>query len=169
MPSVVLQQVSSAFARKNARGTLEKPVGLRFIEKYLDPSLLEALRNVATDGAVHIWGAKLERSHQFVKMFPRESFVFFRRGRMVFAHGAVAETTFNVELAESLWGRDSDGETWPFIFFLKRIVPINKEAANFNKVLGRKPSDNWQGMNVIYVKDSLRLQAYFATEFGDEV
>lgn len=167
MPSVVLQQVSSAFARKNAGCTLDKPVGLRFIEKYIDPTLLAALQNVAPDGAIRIWGAKLERSHQFVKMFPRESFVLFRRGRTVFAHGVVAETTFNEELAESMWGRDADGETWPFIFFLKRLVPINKEAVSFNKVLGRKSNDNWQGMTVIYVKDSPRLQAYFGNELGE--
>ncbi len=169
MPSVVLQQVSSAFARKNASATLEKPVALRFVEKYLAPDLAESLRKVASDGTVRIWGAKLERSHQFVKMFPRESFVFFRRGRTVFAHGAVAETNFNEALAENLWGRDSEGETWPFVFFLTRIVPVNKPAANFNKILGRMPNDNWQGMNVIYVKDSPKLQAYFASEFGGEV
>src|SRR6266550_3349279 len=98
MPSVVLQQVSSAFARKNAARTLEKPVGIRFIERYLDPALLTALRTIAPDGAIRIWGTKVERSHQFVKMPPRESFVLFRRSKYVFAHGVIAETTVNEAL-----------------------------------------------------------------------
>lgn len=164
MPSVVLQQVSSPFARKNAGGTLEHDVALRFVEKYLDPSLLESLHRIAPDGRIRIWGAKLERSHQWVKMSPRESFVLFRRSRRVFAHAVIAETTYNEPLALSLWGRDTNGESWPFIFFLKRLVPVNKDAAVFNKILGRKPADNWQGMTAIYVKDSPALQAYFDRE-----
>jgi hypothetical protein len=85
MPSVVLQQVSSAFARDNAARTLEKPVAIRFIAKYLPSAQLESLRKIAPDGVIRIWGAKRERSHQFVKMPPRESFVLFRRSKYVFA------------------------------------------------------------------------------------
>ena len=157
MATVVLQQVSSPFARKNAGGTLEKPVGLRFITKYLEPPLIESLQKIAPDGAIRIWGAKQERSHQFRKMPPLESFVFFRRGRRVFAHGLIAQTTVNESLAVSLWGRDGDGKTWPLIFFLRRVNFIDKDAARFNVLLGRKPTDNWQGMTAISVTDGRSL------------
>jgi len=168
MPTVILQQVSNSFARKNAGGTLEKPVGLRFIAKYLSPEQFESLNKVSSDGSVRIWGAKLERSHQFIKVSPRDSFVLFRRSKQVFAHGVVAETTFNEALAEMLWGRDSDGQTWPFILFLKNLVLVQKEAARFNLLLGRKENDNWQGMTALYVKESPRLQAYFASQLDGE-
>ena len=168
MPSVVLQQVSRPFARKNAGGTLEKPVGIKFLAKHLDLALFKTLNEHAPDGAIRIWGAKAERAHQFAKMPAQNSFVLFRRGRHVFAHGVIAETTTNEKLAESLLGRDSENETWPLIFFLKRIVLVKKEAATFNLILGRKASDHWQGMTAIYVKDSPRLQAYFATELNTD-
>lgn len=169
MPSVVLQQVSSPFARENAARTLEKDVALRFITKYLDQSTIHSIELLAPEGLIRIWGAKAERHHQFVKMPPRNSFVLFRRGKHVYAHGVIAETTESEPLAESLWGRDDDGETWPLIFFLKRfrVLPVPKEATRFNEHLGRKRNDNWQGLTAVYVKDSSKLQEYFARELGD--
>ena len=165
MPSLVLQQVSSEFARKNARGTLEKPVGIKFLARYIEPELLSALQELSPDGTIRIWGAKAEREHQFVKMPARNSIVLFRRGKYIFAHGAIVETTVNEALAEKLWGRDTDGETWPLIFFLKRLVLIRIEAAQYNvKVLHGKPNDHWQGMRVLSLNDTKKSQEYIARE-----
>jgi hypothetical protein len=167
MPYVVLQQVSSPFARANAARTLDKPVGIRFIERHLQPDLISALNEASPDGTIRIWGAKSERSHQFEKMPPRDSMVLFRRGKIVFAHGAIAETTINEPLAQRLWGADpEDGETWPLVFFLKRLVPIRKDVARLNPALGRKPNDNWQGMVSLYMKDTPRVRKYFEDELG---
>lgn len=169
MPFVVLQQVSSEFSRKNAAGTLEKPVAVRFLERYIDPDLAASLHRTATQGGIRIWGAKWERSHQFAKMPSRESIVLFRRGKTVFAHGAIAETTINEPLAENLWGRDpTDGETWPLIFFLRRLVLVQKDAAKLNLALQRKPNDNWQGLTSIYLDDSLKLREYLLNELASD-
>jgi hypothetical protein len=108
MVSLVLQQVSSEFARKNARGTLEKPVGIKFLAKHIEPELCSALEQLSPTGTIRIWGAKTEREHQFAKIPARNSIVLFRRGK----YGAIIETTVNEPLAEKLWGRDVDGETW---------------------------------------------------------
>ena len=35
MPKVVLQQVSSSYAKKNRGKTLDKPVALKYVEKHL--------------------------------------------------------------------------------------------------------------------------------------
>jgi len=169
MPSVVLQQVSSPFARSNAAGTLEKDVAIKYLVKYLDPLTEASLESIAPDGLIRIWGAKAERAHQFAKMPPKNSFVLFRRGRFVYAHGVIAETTVNERLAESLWGKDTDGETWPLIFFLRKFTVFKKkkDAGRFNVILGRKSTDNWQGLTVVPVKDSPKLQEYFARELGE--
>jgi len=172
MPSVVLQQVSSDFACKNARATLHKRIGIKTIARHLEPALVDSLNQIAPDGLIHVWGAKLERSHQFEEVFPRGSIVLFRRGKYIFAHGAIAETTFNPVLAEKMWGRDSDGQTWPLIFFLKRLVPFEpkREAAKFNEViLHHNPNDNWQGMTALALEDSPKLQAYFANQLDNDV
>jgi len=166
MHSIGLQQVSSAFARANATATLEKPVHIRFIKRYLSDEIYQSLQVIAPDGLVRIWGAKAERSHQYVKMVARDGFVLFRRSKYVFAHGVVAETTYNEALALQLWGQDHQGLPWPFIFFLRKLVPRCREAAGFNRILGREETDNWQGMTVIYAKDSPRFQEYVARELA---
>ena len=168
MPSFVLQQVSSPFARSNAAGTLEKPVAIKFLAKYLAAATLTSLNEAAPDGLIRVWGAKAERDHQFIKMTPRSSYVLFRRGKTVFAHAVIVETVVNEALALSLWGCDSDGEAWPLIFFLRGFTTINKEAARFNAILGRKPNDNWQGMTAHYIKDSPKLQEYLSKRLSGE-
>lgn len=65
MATVALQQVSSKFARDNAARTLEKPVGLKYIKKALASDVMARLESECTDGKVFVWGAKLERIHQF--------------------------------------------------------------------------------------------------------
>jgi hypothetical protein len=168
MPSIVLQQVSSPFARKNARGTLEKPVSIDLYAKHIEPPVLAALREISPDGKIYIWGSKDERYPQFEKISPRNSIVLFRRGKNVIYHGAIAEIMHSEPLALRLWGRDADGETWPLIFFLKRVVKTSRDASKWNEILGRKPNDNWQGMTAIYIEDTKNVQDYLARELNSD-
>jgi hypothetical protein len=168
MPAFVLQQVSSKFARENAGRTLEKPVGIKYIEKYICPELTEKLKAAAPKGAIRIWGAKYERSHQFRKMPSNESIVLFRRGKQIFSYGVIIATTTNEKLAQSLWSRDSNGETWPLIFFLRRLVRFSKDASTMNLCMGRKPTDNWQGLTSILVPDSEQMRAFLSAELTGE-
>jgi hypothetical protein len=168
MPSFVLQQVSSKFARSNAAATLEKPINLKYISKYLDETLFARLNSIAYKGLIHIWGAKYERYHQFQKMCACESLVFFRREKRIFAYGVIAEITINEALADSIWGRDNNNETWPLIFFLRRLVFRNSSAAEFNRIIGRKPNDNWQALFALALPESPAFTALLSeTLYGD--
>ena len=161
MTSVALQQVSSKFARENAARTLEKPIGLKFISRHLTPSLLSRLETSCPDGRIYVWGAKLERSHQAHKMPTRDALILFRRGATVYKYGVVLEKETNEPLAEALWGRDIDGETWANISFFARIKDKRIPAARINKALGRSEKDNWQGLVAIPLAESERLSAFF--------
>ncbi len=55
MATVALQQVTSKFARNNAGKTLEKPVGLQYVKKFLKPDEFEALESSCTEGKVYVW------------------------------------------------------------------------------------------------------------------
>ena len=110
MATVALQQVSSPFARKNARCTLEKPIALKFLCSHLDPDVLSRLETMCKDGSVFVWGSKAERVHQTYKMLDRSALVLFRRGSTVYKYGVVIEKTENEAFAESLWGRDKEGQ-----------------------------------------------------------
>jgi len=165
MLSIALQQVSSKFARDNAARTLHKPLALKFITKHL-PSIAERLQTACPSGLVYVWGAKSERSHQTVKMVVRDSLVLFRQGDTIYKRGVVVETATSEPLAESLWGRDEDGQTWPNVFFFATITDMNHPAARFNKNLGRSETDHWQGLVVLPIKETEKARAFFERELG---
>jgi hypothetical protein len=158
MPTFALQQVSSSFARENAGKTLDKPVALRYLRRFLPAEVFATLSAVCPSGAVYIWGAKLERAHQTEKIAPRDCLVLFRRAKRVFKYGAVVESLYSRPLAEYLWGTDTDGQTWEYVFFLARTHDTNFSTLQLNPGLGRKPNDNWQGFTVIEVPDAPAFQ-----------
>lgn len=166
MFSVALQQVSSPFARENAERTLHKPVGIRFVEKYLPAEAVESLKDQCANNGVYIWGAKPERTHQTWRVLEREALVLFRRGPTVYKRGIVIETVRSKALAELLWGTDSDGETWSTIMFFSKITDMNRPAAKLNESLGRSAQDNWQGLVVLAMKESEAVRSFFARELG---
>lgn len=167
MPSVVLQQVSSKFARTNASKTLEKPIALKHLQKHLPPEEFQKIEAVCTEGKVYVWGSKSERVHQYGKIPFRQSLVLFRRNTAVYKCGVVLQWVFNQTLAEHLWGSDSDNQTWSLIYFLKDVKDISAPASEINKLIGRKPADNWQGLTAVtspektekvieYIKEKLK-------------
>lgn len=166
MLTIALQQVSSPFARENAERTLHKAIGLRFIEKYLPEEKVAHLRAVCPSESVYVWGAKSERSHQTWRVLEREALVFFRRGPTVYKRGVVIETACSEQLAELLWDRDEDGQTWPTILFFSKIADMSRPAALLNKSLGRSDRDNWQGLVVLPIKESEISRSFFANELS---
>lgn len=166
MATVALQQVSSAFARRNATKTLEKPIGLTHVRRFLESSLYATLEATCRDGAVYVWGAKAERLHQTYKMLGRSSLVLFRRGRQIYKYGVVIEKTDNEALAEYLWGRDDSGATWSTIYFFAKIKEKIIPAAKINEQLGRSANDNWQGLVVLEMKESATVDEFFRRELG---
>lgn len=80
MPYVVLQQVSSSYAKHNAAKTLDKPVALKYLKKYFSDEEYQKLCTNYKAGAAYLWGAKIERHHQIPKMIPRQTFVFCSDG-----------------------------------------------------------------------------------------
>ncbi len=106
MAYVLLQQVSNKYAKSNAGKTLEKPVALKYLEKYFEPEKYQELLETYPEGYVYIWGAKFERYHQILKMTPSQSLVLFRRNKSVFRVGFIKDLLVNKELALRLWGAD---------------------------------------------------------------
>ena len=164
MATFALQQVSSKFARENAARTLEKPIGLKFVQKFLSPKLYAALESACPDGKVFIWGAKPEREHQMVKMPPRNCLVLFRRGKIVYKRGVIIETTTNHTLAENLWGFDVDGQTWSLVYFMRTVSEVKLPAEKANVLLGRSPKDNWLGLVAVPIKETEKVINFFKSQ-----
>ncbi|MGI8740454.1 MAG: hypothetical protein ACR2KU_12825 [Gammaproteobacteria bacterium] len=149
MTSVVLQQVTSKFARRNAGRTLDKPIALKYLQRHLSPEEFQEIEYICTEGKVYVWGSKSERVHQYEKMPPRQTLVLFRRSSTVYKCGVIFEWVFNPGLAEYLWGFDNYDETWSLVFFLKGLIDLSVPAWEINKLIDRKPADNWQGLTAV--------------------
>lgn len=167
MATIALQQVSSSYAQENSRRTLEKPIGLKFIASYISPDLLIRLKESCKEDLVYVWGSKAERSHQTYKMVNRNALVLFRRGSTIFKFGVVIEKTENPALGESLWGKDRDGEPWSTIYFFARLVDKTISATKINAHLNRSPNDNWQGLVVLNMKESEKVNEFFRTQLNE--
>lgn len=164
MATVALQQVSSPFAQKNAKRTLDKPIGIKFIRKYIDPTLYTQLEAMCPNGLVYMWGSKPERIHQTRKLIGRDALFLFRRDSNVYKFGVAIEKTTNEALAESIWGVDSDGDVWSTIYFFTRIRDKVLPAAKINQHLKRSPNDNWQGLVALTMKESEAVKAFFQSQ-----
>jgi hypothetical protein len=75
--------------------------------------------------------------------------MLFRRGRHVFKVGVVTLKVKNEALAEKLWGRDNDGQTWSLVYFLSKVHDVAIEAEVVNRALGYQPANHWQGLVVL--------------------
>lgn len=157
MAAVALQPATSKFARINAAKTLEKPIKLQFVRRFLSEKDYQRLEQMHPDGMVHVWGVKLERVPQWEKMFLEKTLVLFRDGGQVYLRGVVTFTTFNEGLAEHLWGPDEYGDTWGLVYFLKSVKPIDVPASKVNEAAELEPSWNWQGFNVVLPPASTKV------------
>lgn len=149
MPKLALQQISSKFARSNAKKTLEKPILLKYVQPFLADKSFEELSAQCSDGVVYVWGSKLERAHQYDKTWPKDCLFLFRRGGTVFACAVFIHTAGSVGLAEKLWGFDQDEETWPLIYFFRKVWLLDLSAREINLLLNRSEDDHWQGLVVV--------------------
>lgn len=149
MPNVVLQQVSSPFAKSNAAKTLYKPIAVSYLKTFVGKEQYAKLFEVFTTGRVYVWGSKLERVHQIEKMKSEPSLILFRRGKRLFGVAAIATLLVNRELAEYLWGTDDYDEPWQIVYLLEEIRSISVDAKEINELIGRKLNDNWQGMTCV--------------------
>lgn len=149
MPNVVLQQVSSPFAKSNAAKTLDKPIALSYLKRFIDDEKYAKLCERFASGIVYVWGSKLERVHQIEKMKSEPSIILFRRGTRVFGGGVIADLLVNEKLAKYLWGTDEYDDSWPIIYLLEEIRSISVDAKDINELIGRKAKDNWQGMTCV--------------------
>lgn len=168
MPSVVLQQVSSKFARTNAGKTLEKPIALKYLQKHLPPEAFQTIEAECSEGKVYVWGSKSERVHQYENIPFRQSLVLFRRNTAVYKCGVILRWVFNPALAEHLWGFDNDNETWGLVYFMKDVKDISILASEINNLIGRKPSDNWQGLTAVTAsEETVKVIEYVKSKLNE--
>lgn len=156
MTLVALQPSASAESRKHFRDTVETPVEIDLVERFLPATTVERLRRAHPTGEAQFWGVRPgERSQQVPKwsrLRPGD-YVAFAAGRRLFA-GAVLTGVFRSgTLARHLWGSattpNGTSQSWELMFSLDRVESLDVPYSDLNRTIGRAPGANVQEFAVL--------------------
>ncbi len=105
--------------------------------KFLAPQEITILKNNYYSGPFAVWGAVPGSGNMrtWEGMEAGDYVLIYKSGRIIFA-AEVALKTRNPQMAEYLWGKDQDGRTWEYMYFLVNPQETNVSMAKLNPYLG---------------------------------
>ena len=163
MSKVILQPAGNQDAREHYVDTIKNAVAISRISEFVDGDELQNLKNIYSDEA-YVWG--VTPGNNFVnrtkwKRIDEGDVALFSRDGHIFAAGTVTCKIHNKDLALNLWGTDSAGATWEYIFFLDEIKHLRIPYIEFNRAVGYAENFVIQGFNVLDEDRSSNLFASF--------
>lgn len=164
MSRIILQPTSNPKAKKHFRDTIENPVDIKRISRFVDNKTIEKLQDIYPDGNIYVWGVTNGKKGQNEKKWEKISrgdVTLFSQQGGIFSSAVTTMVLKNKELAKELWGIDSDGNTWENIYFLEEIKKINIPYERFNNIVGYKNNNVIQGFNVLDEDKSEKLFSEF--------
>jgi hypothetical protein len=144
--------------------TIEKPVVFQDHAAVIPPGDMARLTELFPVGRASMWGVVPGKGNVNVGQYQDVQvgdLVMFGGGNKYFACGTVAYLQRNAALAEALWGRYVEDQTWEYMYVLDEIRPLDIPYAEFNAVasydLGAVP----QGFRVLGEQKSLAILQHF--------
>ncbi|GHD30031.1 HNH endonuclease [Halioglobus pacificus] len=161
MSRVILQPCANKDARDHYVDTIQTPIDLVTYETWLDSSVYGDLKAIYPDGKAQVWGVTPGTTGANKKKWERieigDKGVFTRDGKLI-SQGNIQYKVHAPELAAELWGFDSEGATWEYIYFLDAPEDVDMPYPAFNDIVGYKPNFVPQGFSVL---DQEKSNAYF--------
>jgi len=152
MNSIILQPAGSNDAREHYSDTIQRPVDINRIKKFVSEDEFAILSELYLSGSVPTWGVTPGKDNGNKNKWDRINIgdvTLFSRKGAIYATGVVTYKLQNKELAESLWGKDGSGQTWENIYFLDEINDVNIPYSVFNAAAGYKPNNVIQGFTIL--------------------
>jgi hypothetical protein len=149
---VILQPVGDPRARQHYEATIERPVNQERLGGYLSLSDMSAIGALYGSDPAAAWGVTPGGRQVNRRKWDRIAhgdIVLMARNKLVFASGTVTYKTHNRALALDLWGADSTGATWEYMYFLSDIAPRSIPNVVLNRILGYKDRARVQGFTVL--------------------
>ena len=122
--------------------------GVRLQELDLqDRTLLDSIRAEYGSSPIKLWAVKETLVGYWERCEPGDLLLFYNggifrySGEVAFRYPTVADPPqlqVSSRLAETVWGRDVDGRTWPYLIFLKNVREISLPLEEFNRATGYK-------------------------------
>ena len=161
MNHIILQPTGNKDAREHYNDTIENPVRIERIKKYVDTTIYENILELYPDGNIYIWGvtngANDANKHKWEKIKKGDVTLFSQDG-MIFRTAITTMAFHNKSLANYLWGVNDKGETWENIYLVDDIKALNISYKQFNKIVGYDEKYIIQGFNVL---DDLKSEKLF--------
>ncbi|GAA0288667.1 hypothetical protein [Kineococcus aurantiacus] len=167
MRRIVQQPAGSPESHKHYKDTVESPVSFAAHASLLTSTDLQILSQLHPTGSAAMWGAKPGKGEVNVKQYANMSpgdFVVFASNKRIFRGGTVTHKFRNAALAESLWQRDEEGETWELMFALDELRELDLTYAEYNTVVGYGANAIVQGFRVLGEEKSAALFEYLSLD-----
>lgn len=112
-----------------------------------DQSLADAVTKRYEAKPIKLWAVKKTLANAWRKCKEGDLLLLYHRGRFVYAGEVLFKYPFversdqieaGAALAESVWGRDVYGQTWPYLIFLKDVREIDLPLPKFKEITGYK-------------------------------
>ena len=163
MSLVLLQPTANSEGTAHYRQTIEVPVLATEWRPLVTPEVAERLQSSFPGGSVPFWGVtegdKGRNRTKWQRISPGDLVLFARDGAY-FASGIVALPFENEALAERLWKRNADGDTWKFMYAIDELREVAIPYTELNPVMGYEGAYVPQGFNVIDAEKSARVIDY---------
>lgn len=164
-PRVILAPAAGNEAsRRRWEETVEEGIPVDRLEGRLPDDELERLREASAAGRVRVWGTAPARDEgsraQWTDSGPGDVLLFTGGGK-IFASSRVLAKRRDPDLAEELWGRRDDGDTWEFLFFATEPARQNVPYEAFNEVAEYEAGYRIPRLNILETERSLRILGAF--------
>lgn len=103
------------------------------------------------------WALKESLRGHWASIDDSDYVLFYHAGKFIYAGRVSFKYPFAEEhnrmevgnyLAESIWGGDVDGKTWPYLLFLEDVREIDLSLSKFNELTG---------YNLNYIRKSMKI------------
>ena len=165
MSNIILQPSGNKDAREHFINTIELPVKLSEIEKFLSQNEKDVLSQIYPENQCRIWGVT-SGGNNITKWerIKKGDVTLFSKDGAIYASAVTTYKTHNKKLAEFLWDYNSNGETWENIYFLDEVRKHNIPYLDFNNAVGYKENYIIQGFGVL---DEIKSVSRFSLSNND--
>ncbi|MDH6710490.1 hypothetical protein P3T27_007240 [Kitasatospora sp. MAA19] len=147
--------------------TISSPVVFDEHADLLAPDVRERLDRLFPDGSAQMWGVVPGKRNVNVsrveKMNPGD-FALFSGDKRIYFGGTIALMWRDEALAERLWGRNHNDQTWEYMYALSGTQGFDITVEEVRRLLSWNPNRNIMGISVLDQDQSDTLQAYLTLE-----
>ncbi|WP_067839576.1 hypothetical protein [Nocardia lijiangensis] len=146
--------------RKRYEATIESKVRFDEHADLIPADTFGRLMEIFPDGASRMWavtpGKRSVNIGKWKKLRAGDPVTFYGN-KQLYAASHIALLFQNSDLAERLWGRDEDGQTWEYMFALAEHRTISVPIEEVREVLGWSATASVMGITVVRGLEAIDL------------